>query len=63
MATKRAKSDIEIRLACLAAAAEHAPFRPEYVVALANDYYRFVTGKTDVEAEIMTEKLAIVRKR
>lgn len=40
-------NDVAIRLACIEAAAQHVPFRPEYVVTLANDYYRFVSGKTD----------------
>jgi hypothetical protein len=53
MAKKKQKArgmrSAEIRLACIEAAARHAPFKPEFVVALANDYYQFVIGQTDIK--------------
>jgi hypothetical protein len=56
-------SDVEIRLACIQAAAKHAPFRYENVVSIANDYYRFVIGETDAnakkQADHMLAKIAL----
>jgi hypothetical protein len=63
MPTKRTKTDVELRLACIAAAAQHAPFNPEQVVTLASDYYRFVTGQTDRDVtKQVTKKLSVVSK-
>jgi hypothetical protein len=40
-----------IRLICLRAAAKHSfATQPENVVSLANDYYQWVIGKTDLMA-------------
>jgi hypothetical protein len=45
-------TDQELRLECIRLAAQHAPFKPEYVVSLANDYYQWVTGKTDITVKL-----------
>ena len=67
MAAKKAKStpkmtDVEIRLACLQAAAE-TPSAPEEIVALAIDYYRFVTGETEVKSKTFVVEAFALRAR
>jgi hypothetical protein len=48
-------TDREIRLECIRLAAQHLPLKCDQVVSLANDYYRWIIGKTDKDISACVE--------